>query len=199
MSSTEGKKEKKERRKSDVFEQFQTDHRPKREHMGYYLPSAVAMTTMPICKPTFISTVCNNLSDCHKFSGLYVTIFGLDIQSNLPLFAVVTVFSSAILTLAYHNVAYWLKVRYSAFDRYSFFLRLLLMVICCRLLPLRDSAIVSKMKGDEKRHDQKQKKKRLNEATTKETILFSLMYNNALYLFVFLVLSFFIFRTAAAS
>lgn len=55
------------------------------------------------------------------------------------------------------------------------------------------------MKGDERKKDQKKKRKRLNEATTKETVLFSLMYNNALYLFVFVILSFFIFRTAAAS
>ena len=43
------KKERKERRKNDLFQQFQSDHRVKSEHMGYYLPSAVAMTTMPIC------------------------------------------------------------------------------------------------------------------------------------------------------
>lgn len=43
------KKERKERRKHDLFQQFQSDHRVKSEHMGYYLPSAVAMTTMPIC------------------------------------------------------------------------------------------------------------------------------------------------------
>ena len=55
------------------------------------------------------------------------------------------------------------------------------------------------MKGDGRRADQKNKKRRLNEATTKETVLFSLMYNNALYLFVFVILSFFVFRTAAAS
>ena len=73
------------------------------------------------------------------------------------------------------------------------------LMLAIRLLPLRDSAITSKMKGDEKKQDQKKKKKRLTEDTTKETILFSLMYNNALYLFVFIVLSFFVFRTAAAS
>jgi hypothetical protein len=42
---------------------------------------------------------------------LFYSIFGLELYTYLPLFGVVSVGSALILTLAYHNIAHWLKTR----------------------------------------------------------------------------------------
>jgi len=44
---------------------------------------------------------------------LFYSIFGLDLNNaHLALSAVVSLGSALILTLAYHNVAHWLKIRH---------------------------------------------------------------------------------------
>ena len=43
---------------------------------------------------------------------MFTNIFGISLASNLPTFGVVTIFSAAIITFAYHNVAYVIKSRY---------------------------------------------------------------------------------------
>lgn len=59
---------------------------------------------MPIC--SIYSQLRFNL-----LVDLFYSIFGLELYTYLPLFGVVSVGSALILTLAYHNIAHWLKTR----------------------------------------------------------------------------------------
>ncbi|ELR17861.1 Transloconassociated protein subunit gamma, putative [Acanthamoeba castellanii str. Neff] len=149
MSDKKGKKS------NDIFSQFQEDHRPTSEQLAIYFPSALALTLIPLY--------------------LFYSIFGLELYTYLPLFGVVSVGSALILTLAYHNIAHWLKTR---------------------LVSHREGLVPKS--GKDKKDVLAKKKQEQIQVTQRESIAFSILYNNALFLFGVIVLGFFVFKSASA-
>ncbi|KAL6054417.1 SWI/SNF and RSC complex subunit Ssr3 [Balamuthia mandrillaris] len=150
----------KAKKEEDPFSEFKTDRRPSPGQLFVYLPSAIAVTLIPLY--------------------LYHSIFGMDLQSYAPLFAVVTALSTLFVTIAYHNISFWLKTRLST---------------------QRDK-ILTKGSVTDKVSDKKvalENKKQSQAAVTRtESMAFSILYNNALFLFSVLVLAFIVFKNASA-
>merc|ERR1712232_207593 len=138
----------------DIFREFNVDHRPTKEAMSVYFPAALLLAAVPLY--------------------LYHSIFSVDLFSNIFLFVVVTVFSAAIISLAYHNVAYWLK---------------------CRLNPQRASVITTaSVKGaTNKKEAMGYRRKKQSQVTDRESMAFSILYNNALFLLLVIILGNFFF------
>jgi len=97
---------------------------------------------------------------------LYHSIFGVEVQTHYLLFAVVSFGSALILSIAYHNVAYWLKVRLISLDETSF------------------------TRGQRLKEDKEA-------AITRESVAFSVLYNNVLFLFLYVVMAFFLLKSAS--
>eukprot|EP00005_Dracoamoeba_jomungandri_P009611 CAMPEP_0174266926 /NCGR_PEP_ID=MMETSP0439-20130205/31908_1 /TAXON_ID=0 /ORGANISM="Stereomyxa ramosa, Strain Chinc5" /LENGTH=185 /DNA_ID=CAMNT_0015354175 /DNA_START=41 /DNA_END=598 /DNA_ORIENTATION=- len=111
---------------------------------------------------------------------LHHSIFGLELEGNYPLFAATAILSAMILVLAYHNVAFKLKTR---------------------LDNNREDIITlaSIDHGKDKKRIQRDKKRAQKAITETESMRFSVLYNNALYLFVVVLLSFFVFKNFDAA
>merc|ERR1711915_847790 len=160
-SSGKGQSLSKEEQLEAVFEEFRTDYTLQTDQATVYFPVALFVTAIPLY--------------------LYHSIFGMDVQTNYVLYGVVTVLSSMILTLAYHNIAFWLNAR---------------------LQPARENAIshknIKKGAKEDKKKALESVKEKQAAVTTKETMWFSMLYNNALFLFILILLAFFVFKNATA-
>jgi len=114
---------------------------------------------------------------------LYQTIFDMPLEDFFFVFGVVTLGSAFILTFAYHNVAYSLKGRLSAARENLF----------------SHSKVASEApKGEKKKEFVKKRREQQEDFTTKESIAFSILYNNVFFLLSTVVLAFYVFSSASA-
>eukprot|EP01098_Paradermamoeba_levis_P016015 TRINITY_DN841_c0_g1_i1.p2 TRINITY_DN841_c0_g1~~TRINITY_DN841_c0_g1_i1.p2 ORF type:complete len:169 (-),score=71.76 TRINITY_DN841_c0_g1_i1:30-536(-) len=144
---------------ADLFvEKAQPLTRPTYEQKAVYFGSAFLVTLVPLY--------------------LYLSIFEMALLSNLLIFTLVTVFSSLIMTYAYHNVAFALKSRLDR-DREEV---------------LNNFLRQKKDQGEKKKLQEAQ-----HAVTLKESIAFSILFNNVLFLLLVVVLGFFIFGSASAT
>eukprot|EP01104_Vermistella_antarctica_P001526 TRINITY_DN11593_c0_g1_i1.p1 TRINITY_DN11593_c0_g1~~TRINITY_DN11593_c0_g1_i1.p1 ORF type:complete len:169 (+),score=46.13 TRINITY_DN11593_c0_g1_i1:181-687(+) len=142
-----------------VFHDFAADLRPSfDQRIGYFL-NALFIVAAPIY--------------------LFVTVFDLDLESNYLLFGLVTVISSAILTLAYHNVLYYKKAR---------------------LVEARENTVtqstVLQMEGSRKKSVVEDAKLAQLTATHNQARAEGIVLVNAIFVGVVFVLSFFAFNTS---
>eukprot|EP01097_Dermamoeba_algensis_P005935 TRINITY_DN3731_c0_g1_i1.p1 TRINITY_DN3731_c0_g1~~TRINITY_DN3731_c0_g1_i1.p1 ORF type:complete len:198 (-),score=70.09 TRINITY_DN3731_c0_g1_i1:44-571(-) len=110
---------------------------------------------------------------------LFISIFDLSFSGNFVVLFVVTVFSALIMTFAYHNVAHTLKQR---------------------LQQDREASLSNAYKGGKNKADSQEDRKRALQLqlalTAKESVSFSILYNNVLFLLLVLVFGFFVMGNA---
>ena len=109
---------------------------------------------------------------------LYHSVFGLDVVDTAMLYGSVSLLAIIVISLAYHNVTYWLKRR---------------------LMNQRDGLVtlnlVAAAEGKKDKEIVKKHKLAQQVNTTNESIAFSILYNNLMFLASFSVLAFFVFPT----
>eukprot|EP01088_Endostelium_zonatum_P022571 TRINITY_DN9831_c0_g1_i1.p1 TRINITY_DN9831_c0_g1~~TRINITY_DN9831_c0_g1_i1.p1 ORF type:complete len:176 (+),score=42.30 TRINITY_DN9831_c0_g1_i1:107-634(+) len=101
---------------------------------------------------------------------LFSSIFGVEIRENFLLFLVTAALNALIIAVGYHNIAYAVRSRLNA----------------------RREALAPGSSGNEKKNSNRSR------ATNNETLAFSILYNNALFLASTVFLAFFVFKNSAA-
>jgi len=116
---------------------------------------------------------------------LYQTIFYMPLADHLTIFLIVTICSALVLSFAYQNVSHWLNNR---------------------LLAIRERDISSvnvsqepQAKGEKRKSLVQKKKDELLASTAKESMTFSILYNNIFFLLSTTVLAFYVFNSTSTS
>eukprot|EP01091_Cochliopodium_minus_P006013 TRINITY_DN15899_c0_g1_i1.p1 TRINITY_DN15899_c0_g1~~TRINITY_DN15899_c0_g1_i1.p1 ORF type:complete len:185 (+),score=37.92 TRINITY_DN15899_c0_g1_i1:36-590(+) len=113
---------------------------------------------------------------------LFSSIFGISLTSHAPTFGIVTIFTAAIITFAYHNGSYTIKSR----------------IIDERV----NSITVNTFKGEISTNKQAfldEKRKELAVNTTNESIAFSILFNNLFFLSLLSIFAFFLLPSIGAT
>jgi len=114
---------------------------------------------------------------------LYSFIFGIPFSSNAPIFGVVTIFSAAIITFAYHNSAYTIRLR----------------LLANRQNTLQLNSFKEVPKEANKTEFLNAKKAEQERNTTTETIAFSVLFNNLFFLSILGLLAFLVLPSLGAT
>eukprot|EP01103_Thecamoeba_quadrilineata_P020496 TRINITY_DN8833_c0_g1_i1.p1 TRINITY_DN8833_c0_g1~~TRINITY_DN8833_c0_g1_i1.p1 ORF type:complete len:197 (+),score=38.05 TRINITY_DN8833_c0_g1_i1:52-591(+) len=116
---------------------------------------------------------------------LYYTVFDLSFESYALVYLLVTVFSAGILSFGYNNVALWLKSRLMK-KRES--------------LKAKEKALKKNTSGPKKTDtaEQKSSHEKKEQDTERESVAFSILFNNVFFLLSVIVLAFYVFDSASA-
>ena len=110
---------------------------------------------------------------------LYQTIFAFPVEEKFLVYAVVSLLSAFILTFAYHNVAYSTKNRLIAARETN--------------ITIAKVTAEAQAKGENKKDYVKKKKEEILAVTTKESIAYSILFNNVYFLLSTVFLAFYVF------
>jgi len=114
---------------------------------------------------------------------LYVSIYDLNLATSLPVYGLVTLAAGFVLTYAYHNVNVATRKR--------------LLIRRDRDVNISDYATNARQ-GEKKGQYLQRKRDETTALTSRESLAYSLMYNNALFLTLSVLLGFYFFRNAPA-
>lgn len=120
---------------------------------------------------------------CFWFAGLFWRIHSMDLLSSAVFFVVVTGLSTYLMAMAYKNTKFQLKHKVAV---------------------KREEAVtreVMKQLADDKKMTRKEKDERVlwkkNEVADYEATTFAIFYNNAMYLAIVILISFFVLKTSS--